>query len=166
MLVPYIVHISYLLRERWRHGVGHHRRWGWWLLVLWWWGLRVERKRRMIHAVLSSPLHAAKLRWGLETMVPEATLVWWTTEITLSVAVVVIVIAKASIRVATISPINVAVLGLAATKGGLRPSAKTSITVPVSIAATTKITSPTPRIPIPTVVLVASSSPSTTTCSR
>lgn len=167
MLVPYIVRISNLLRERWRHGVGHHWWRGWWLLALWWWWLRSERERRVVHAILSSPLHGPKLRGALEALVTKGThLVCWSTKITLSVAVAIIV-AIATARVTAVASIAATILGLVATKGTLWPIAKPSITVPVPVATTTKIIAPpTSRIPIPTVVLVATSSPPSTTWVR
>lgn len=164
MLVPYIVHISYLLRERWWYGVGHHWWWGWWLLGLWRWRLGVEWEWWVVHAILSGPLHAPKLRGALEVLVTKAThLVCWSTEITLSIAVAVIVAAIVTARVTTIASIIATILGLTATKGALRPTAEPSIAVPV--ATTTEVTPPAPRIPIPTVILVATSSPSSTTSS-
>lgn len=165
-LVPYIVCISYLLWEgRW-HWVGHHRRWGRWLLSLW--RLRVEWKRRVVHAILSSSLHAPKLRGALEALVTKGThLVSWTTKITLSIAVVVIVVTIATARVTTVTSTVATILGLIATKGTFRPTTKPSIVVPVPVATTTtKIAPPTPRIPIPTVILVATSSPPSTTWMR
>lgn len=167
MLVPYIVHVSYLLWEGWWHWVGHHWWWGRWLLGLWWWWLRVERERRVVHAILSGTLHGPKLRGALEALVTKGThLVCWWTEITLSVAVAVIVVAIATTRVTTVTPIAATILGLIATKGTLRPVAKPSITVPVPVATTAKVAPPTPRIPIPTVILVATSSPPSTTWNR
>lgn len=165
MLVPYIVHISYLLREGWWHGVGHHWWWGWWLLGLWGWWLGVEWEWWVVHAILSGPLHAPKLRGALEVLVTKAThLVSWSAEITLSVAVAVIVAAIVTARVTTITSIIATILGLTATKGALWPTAEPSITVPV--ATTTEVTPPTPRIPIPAVILVATSSPSSATCGK
>lgn len=164
MLVPYIVRISYLLREGWWHGVGHHWWWGWWLLGLWWWWLRVEWERRVVHAILSSPLHSPELRRALEALVTKGThLVCRSTKITLSIAVAVIVVAIATTRVTTVTSIAATILGLIATEGTFRPIAKPSITVPVPVAATAKIAPPTPGIPIATVILVATSSPPSTT---
>lgn len=120
----------------------------------------------MVHAVLSGPLHGPELRGALEALVTKGThLVCWSTEITLSVAVAIVVVAIATTRVATVASIAATILGLTATKGTLRPAAKPSIAVPVPVAATTKITPPTPRIPIPAVILVATSSPPSTTSS-
>lgn len=156
--------MSYLLWERWWHGVGHHWWRGWWLLGLLWWRLRVEWERRVVHTILSSPLHGPELRGPLEALVTKGThLVSRTTEITLSVAAVVIVVAIATTRVTSVSSITATILGLVASEGIFRPVAKTSIAVPV---ATAKIAPPTPRIPIPTVILVATSSPPSTTWVR
>lgn len=159
MLVQFIVRITYLLWEGWWHGVGHH--WWWWrLLGLWWW-LRVEWEWWVIHAILSSPLHAPKLRGALEALVSKRThLVCG--EITLSITVAVVVVSIATTRVTTAS-IAATILGLITTKGTLRPTAKPSIPVPV--ASTSEVTPPTPRIPIPTVILVATSSTPSTTSS-
>lgn len=144
----------YLLWKGWWHGVGHH--WWWRLLGLWWrrW-LCGERERRMVHTILSRPLHGPKLWRPLEVLVTKAPrLVWWRTKIIVSITVTVIV----SPKVATI-------LGLVTTKGTLRPIAK-PITVPVSVTTPTVVAvSPTPRIPIPAVILVATSTPSATTSS-
>lgn len=71
-MVPYIVRM-YLLWKGWWHGVGHHWRWRWWLLGLWWWLLRGERERRVVHAILSRPLHGPKLWRALEILVSECT---------------------------------------------------------------------------------------------
>lgn len=156
--------ISYLLCKGWWHGVGHHWWWWWWLLGLWWWWLRVEWEWRVVHAILSGPLHGPELRGALEALVTKGThLVCWTTKITLSIAVAVIVVAIATTRVTTITSIAATILGLIASKGTLWPIAKPSITVPVPVATTTKIAPPTPGIPIPTVILVATSSPPSTT---
>lgn len=159
--------ISYLLWEGWWHGVGHHRWWGWWLLGLWRWWLRVEWEWRVVHAILSSPLHGPELRGALEALVTKGThLVCWSTKITLSIAVAIIAITIATTGVATVASIAATILGLAATKGTLRPIAKPSIAVPVPVATTTKVAPPTPRIPITAVVLVATSSPPSTTWMR
>lgn len=154
---------GYLLWEGWGHGVGHHRWWGWWLLGLWWRRLRVEGEWWVVHAVLCAPLHGPELRGALEALVTKGThLVCWSTEITLSVAVAVIVVAIATTRATTVATIAGTILGLITAKGTLRPIAKPSIIIPVPVT-TTEIAPPTPGIPIPTVVLVAtSSSPSTT----
>lgn len=164
MLVPFIVRISYLLWEGWWHGVGHHWWWGWRLLGLWWW-LRVEWERWVVHAILSRPLHGPELRGSLEALVTKGThLVCWSTEITLSVAAVVIV-AIATTRGTAVTSIAATILGLIAAKGTFGPVAKPPITVPVPVATTAKVAPPTPGIPIPTVILVATSSPPTTTSS-
>lgn len=157
--------ISYLLWEgRW-HGVGHHWWWRWWLLTLWWGWLRVEWKGRVVHAILSGPLHAPELRGALEALVTKGThLVCWSTKITLSIAVIVVAIATT--RVTTVTSTAATILGLVATKGTFWPTAKPSIIVPVPVATTTKIAPPTPRIPIPTVIPVATSSPPSTTWMR
>lgn len=166
MLVPYIVRISYLLWEGWWHGVGHHWWWGWWLLGLWWGRLGVEWEWRVVHAILSGPLHGPKLRGALKALVTKGThLVCRSTKITLSIAVVVIVAAIATTRVATVASIAATILGLIATKGTLRPISKPPVTVPVPVTTPTKAAPPTPRIPIPTVILVAASSTSSTTSS-
>jgi len=142
MLVPYIVRISDLLWEGWWHGVGHHRWRGWWLLALWWWRLRGERERRVVHAILSGSLHGPELRGALEALVTKGThLVCWSTKITLSVAVAIIV-AIATTRVATVASIAATILGLVATEGTLWPIAKPSITVPVPVATTAKVIAP------------------------
>lgn len=160
------MHTSYLLWEGWWHGVGHHRRWGWWLLGLWWWRLRVEREWRVVHAILSSPLHAPKLRGALEALVTKATdLVCRSIEITLSVAVAIVVATIATTRATTVTSIASTILCLIATKGTLWSTAEPPITVPVPVAITTEVIAPpTPRIPIPTVILVAASAPSATSC--
>lgn len=156
--------ISYLLWERWWHGVGHHWWWRWWLLGLWWRWLGVEGEWWVIHAILSGPLHGPELRGALEALVTKGThLVCWSTKITLSIAVAVTVVAIVTTRATTIATITATILGLTATKGTLRPIAKPSITVPVPVATTAKVAPPTPGIPIPTVVLVATSPTSPTT---
>lgn len=165
-MVPYIVRMRYLLWEGWWHGVGHHWWWWWWLLALWWW-LRVEWEWWVVHAILSGPLHGPKLRGALEALVTKGThRVCWSTKITLSVAVAIIVVTIATTRATTVASIASTILGLIATKGTLRPTAKPSITVPIPVATTAKVAPPTPGIPIPTVVLVATSSPPSTTCTR
>lgn len=156
--------ISYLLRERWWHGVGHHWWRRWWLLSLWWGRLGVEGEWWVVHAVLSSPLHGPKLRGALEALVTKGThLVCWSTKITLSIAVAVTVVAIVTTSATTIATVSATILGLTATKGTLWPTAKPSITVPVPVATAAKIAPPTPGIPIPPVVLVATSSPPSTT---
>lgn len=165
MLVPFIVHISYLLREGWWHGVGHH--WWWWRLLLGLWGRRlgVEWEWWVVHTILSGPLHTPKLRGTLEALVTKAAhLVCRSAKITLSIAVAVIAATIVTTRVTTIASIVATILGLTATKGALRPTAKPSVAVPV--ATTTEVTPPTPRIPIPAIILVATSSPPSTTCVR
>lgn len=164
MLVPFIVHISYLLREGWWHGVGHH--WWWWRLLLGLWGRRlgVEWEWWVVHTILSGPLHTPKLRGTLEALVTKAAhLVCRSAKITLSIAVAVIAATIVTTRVTTIASIVATILGLTATKGALRPTAKPSVAVPV--ATTTEVTPPTPRIPIPAIILVATSSPPSTTSS-
>lgn len=162
MLVPYIVRIPYLLWEGWWHRIGHHRWWRWWLLGLCWRWLGVEREWWVVHAILSGPLHAPKLRGALEALVTKGThLVCRSTKITLSVAVTAVTIATT--RATTIATIAATILGLIATKCTLWPIAKPSLTVPVPVATTAKVAPPTPRIPIPAVVLVATSPPSSTT---
>lgn len=158
--------ISYLLWEGWWHWVGHHWWWGWWLLGLWRW-LRGETEWWVVHAILSGPLHGPKLWWALEVLVTEGThLVCWSTKITLSVTVAIVAVAIATTRVTTVASIVTTILGFIATKGTLWPIAEPSITVPVPVATTTKIVaSPAPRIPIPPVILVATSSPPSTTSS-
>lgn len=156
--------ISYLLREGWWHGVGHHCWWWWWrLLALWWWRLRVKWEGWVVHTILSSPLHATELRGALEALVTKGThLVCWSTKITLSIGVV-IVVAIATTRVTTITSTAATILSFIATKGTFWPTPKPSIVVPIPVATTTKVAPPTPRIPIPTVILVATSSPPSTT---
>lgn len=168
MLVPYNGDIAYLLWESWGHGVGHHWWWGWWLLGLWWRWLRVEREWRVVHAILSCPLHGPKLGRALEALMTKSThLICRSTEITLSIAFVIIVVTIATARVTTIAAIVSAVLGLTAAKGILWTTAKPSIAVPVPVTTTTKVIAPTtPRIPIPTVILVATSSPPSATCKK
>lgn len=95
----------------------------------------------MVHAVLSGPLHAAKLRRALEVLVAKATLVWWSAEITLSVSVVVIV-AIVTTGIAIAASVIPAILGFAPPEGSFGPVAEPSIVVPV--AATAKITSAAP----------------------
>lgn len=148
-----------LLREWWWHRVGNHRWWGWWLLVLWRRRrLRVEREWRVVHAILSRSLHAAELGRALEALVPKATLVWGS-KVTLSVAVVIVAIVTT--RVTAVSYVVATILSLTATKGSFGPTTKPSVIVPVT--TTTKVT-PATSIPIPTVILVATSSPPSTAC--
>lgn len=156
-----------LLWEGWWHWVGHHWWWGWWLLTLWWRWLRVEGKGWVVHAILSSPLHAPKLRGALEALVTKDThLICWSTKITLSIAVTVVVVAIATTRVTTVTSTVATILSLIATKGTFWPTTKPSIIVPVPVAITTKVAPPTPRIPITAVILVATSSPPSTTWKR
>lgn len=158
--------LSHLLRERWWHGVRHHWWWWWWLWGLRWWLLSIEREWRVVHSVLSGPLHSPKLRWALEVLITKGShLVRGSTETTLSVAVV-IAVAIVTTRTTTVSAVIPAVLVLA-TEGTLWPAAEPPIVVPVPVATTTTkvITPPSPRIPIPAVILVATSSPPSATSS-
>lgn len=164
-MFPCIVRTSYLLWEGWWHGVGHHWWWRWQLLGLWW--LRVEWERWVVHTILTGPLHGPKLRGRLEALVTKCThLICLSTKITLSIAVAIIAVAIATTRVTTIASKAAPILSLISTKGTLRPIAKLSITVPVPVATSTKVAPPTPRIPIPTIILEATSFPPTTTCMR
>lgn len=112
----------------------------------------------MAHAILSRSLHAAELGRGLEALVPKATLVWGS-KAALSIAVVVVAIATTGVT--TVSYVVATILSLTATEGGFGPTTKPSISVPVTTP--TKVT-PATSIPIPTVILVATSSPPSTAC--
>lgn len=119
----------------------------------------------MVHPVLTGSLHA-KLRGALKILITKRThLVYWSTKITLSIAVAVIVAIVAT-RVTSVASIAATILSLVGTKGSLWPTPKTSITIPVPVIITTKVAPPTPRIPITSVVLVATSSPPSTTCTK
>lgn len=121
----------------------------------------------MVHAILSSPLHGPELRGTLKALVTKGThLVCRSTKVTLSIAVVITVVTIATAGVAAVTPIVATILGLTATKGTLGPIAEPSITVSVPVATAPIVASPTPRIPIPTVILVATSSPPSTTWTR
>lgn len=120
----------------------------------------------MVHAVLSGPLHAPILRRTLEVLVTKGTnLVSWSAKITLSIAAAEIVVAIATTGFTTVTTTTPTILGLTATKGTFWPTTKASIIVPVPVA-TTEVAPPSPRIPITTVILVATSSPPSTTWTR
>lgn len=144
-----------LLWEGWRHGVRYHGWWGWWLLgLLRWLGCKWELG--VAHAILGGHLSASERR-SLEALAAKSTHLSGDAEASLSVATVAVAIATA--RAAAVTPVA-AILGFGA-KGTFLSSTKPPIAIPVT---TTEIPPP-PRIPIPSVVLVATSSPSSTTSS-
>jgi len=151
-----------LLGEVGWHGEGYHGRW-WRQLGVLWRRLRAKRERWVAQAVLSGPLHGPKPSGARQALTTKRThLVVASGEITLSVtAATEVAIAIATTSTTAVAPVAAAILGLIATEGALGAVAEPPVTVPK--AAPAKVTTPpTPRIPIPTVVLVAASAPPST----
>ena len=136
------------------HRVRYHGWWGWWLLGL----LRrlsCEGELSVAHSILGGHLSASKGR-SLEALPTKSTHLTGNAKACLSVAAVAV--AVATVRATAVTPVAAAILGF-----GAERTFWSTREPPIAVPVTTTEIPPSPGIPIPPVILVATSSPPSST---